>query len=91
MVQLKVRRPGRHSNGAKAAALSLMDIASTTSFQVPAPVRTPARTPVRSTTNKQVSNPSKQCNYAIQDPTCTMICMERAWTDDLLEPLKSQA
>ena len=72
VVQLKVRRPGRHSNDAKAAAVSLMDIASTTSFQVPAPVRTPVRTPVRSTANKQVSDPSELCIHAILGLICTM-------------------
>ena len=73
-MQLKVRRPGRHSNDAKAAAVTLMDIASTTSFQMPAPVRTPVRT----TVNKQVSNPSKLSNHAILGPICTMICMGRS-------------
>ena len=93
-MQLKVRRPGGHSNDAKAAAVSLMDIASATSFQVPAPVRTPARTPVRTpvqtTANKQVSDPSDLCHFAILGPTCSMLCIKRACTDDLLEPLKSQ-
>ena len=78
MVQLKVRRPGRHSNDAKAAAVSLMDIASATSFQVPAPVRTPARTPAQSTANKQVSDTSELCIHAILRPICTMIYMGRS-------------
>ena len=83
-MQLKVRRPGRHSNEAKQAAALLLDIASTNSVTMPAPVR------IQSNNDKQVSNPP--------DPhsRCHPHCHQHPYThemvtdNDLLELVKSQ-
>ena len=84
MVQLKVRRPGRHTKQAQAAAALLCEISNTTSLQMPAA----AKTSIEITTKSKVSKLTVQLCLSLHVQYCII---QQLTVHHLLDPLRSWA